>query len=220
MTASEIADTQLPCLEVQDTCEKAIGFMDEFKLSHYPVVDGALFVGLIYEEDLFEFDDWGQSIIHSKIRLPHVAVTENKHFLSVVQQFQASNLTCIPVIGEKSQFIGVITLQKIIQVFGSASVVQDMGSVIELELAPNDYYLTEVSRIIESNEVKILGTYIRNFADSNKIILTIKLNKQEVEGVLSHLERFGYKVHASYQLQSQTEEMQDRYDNLMHFLNL
>ena len=220
MTAGELADIELPYLETVDTCDKAIGFMDEFKLSHYPVVNGTLFIGLVYEEDVFEFSDWSQTLAQSKIRLPDVSINESEHFLSVVNKLQLSNLSCIPVVDDKNHFKGLITRDRIVNVFGSSSIVQDIGSVIEIELAANDYYLTEITRIIESSGVKILGTYIRMNKEDNKIVLTIKLNKQEVEDVLSALDRFEYKVLASYQFKSENTLMQDRYDNLMHMLNL
>ncbi|UTW65056.1 CBS domain-containing protein [bacterium SCSIO 12643] len=220
MTASEVADIELPYLETVDTCDKAMGFMDEFKLSHYPVVNGSVFVGLVYEEDIFELSDWGQTLAQSKLRLPSVSIQESEHFLSVVRKVQTSKLSCIPVIDEKNQYKGLITRERIVNVFGSASIVQDVGSVIEIELAPNDYYLTEITRIVESTGVKILGTYIRTLEDNNKIVLTIKLNKQEVEGVLSALDRYGYTVFASYQLKSERKHIQDRYDHLMYLLNL
>ena len=219
MTAGELADIELPVLEQVDSCDQAVSFMDEFKLSHYPVVNENLFVGLIYEEDLFEFDDWSQTILQSKIRLPKISVNENDHFLSVVQKMYEAKISVVPVIDEKGCYKGVITNSRVVQVFGGASIVQDVGSVIELELAANDYYLTEISRIIENTSVKILGTYIRNIAD-NKIVLTVKLNKQEIEEALSSLDRFGYKVYASYHLKNEASVSQERYENLMQILNL
>lgn len=220
MTASEVADLELPYLETVDTCEKAMGFMDEFKLCHYPVVNGSMFVGLVYEEDIFELSDWGQTLAQSKLRLPPVFILDTEHFLSVVQKMHSSKLSCIPVVDDKNQYKGLITREGIVNIFGNASIVQDVGSVIEIDLAPNDYYLTEITRIVESTGVKILGTYIRSIADNNKIVLTIKLNKQEVEGVLSALDRYGYSVFASYQLKSERTHIQDRYDHLMYLLNL
>jgi len=219
MTAGEFSEVEIPVLEQVDTCDQAMSFMDEYKLSHYPVVNGSVFVGLIYEDDVFELSDWSQTIAQSKIRLPKVFVNENDHFLSVVQLLQESKLSVIPVVDGRGFYKGMITTARLVQVFGSASIVQDIGSVIELELAATDYYLTEIIRIIEGTNVKILGTYIRNIAD-NKIVLTIKLNKQEVEEALSALDRFGYKVYASYNLKSESTSTQDRYENLMHILNL
>ena len=218
MTAGELADVELPVLELVDTCDKAMSFMDEYKLSHFPVVNGNVLEGLVYEEDLFEFDDWSLTIAQSKTRIPNVSVNEHSHFLSVVRKLYKSKLSVIPVVDDKNFYKGVITNDRVVQVFGSASIVQDIGSVIEIEFAPNDYYLTEISRIVEGTNVKILGSYIRNIGE-NKMVLTLKLNKQEVEEALSALDRFGYKVYASYYLKSEDNVSQERFNNLMRILN-
>ncbi len=220
MKLGDLADNQLPELEILDSCDKAMGFMDEFKLSHYPVINGSLFVGLIYEEDVYEFEDWSQTISQCKIRLPNVSVNENEHFLTAVQKMTASGLSVIPVVDEKNFYRGMITNDMIVQVFGNSSIVQDIGGVIEIEIAPQDYYLTEITRIIESTGTKILGSYIRNIPDDHKIVVTLKLNTQEVEEVLSALDRFGYVVFASYNLKSEDSLRKDRYDNLMQYLNI
>lgn len=220
MTAGQFKNTELPVLESTDTCDKAMNFMDEFKLSHYPVVLGAKFIGLIYEEDIYEMSDWSCPIAMSKVRLPDVSIEENQHFLSVVEKIHLSKLSCLAIVDEDNFYLGVITRDQIVTVFGKSSIVSDAGSVIELEMSPSDYYLAEISRIIENTGVKILGTYIRTENDSNNMVLTIKLNKQEVEEVLVALERFGYQVKASYHLKIENDEMKDRYDNLMSLLNL
>jgi CBS domain-containing protein len=220
MIAGQVAESELPNLEINDSCDKAMGFMDEFKLTHYPVVDGALFIGLIYEEDIFELGDWSQSISASKIRLPHLFVSSNEHFLAAVHKMELSKISCLPVVGDKDLFLGVITRNRMVDIFGKSSIVQDAGGVIEIEMSPNDYYLTEITRIVENTGLKILGTYIRSNKEDNKIVLTIKLNKQEVETVISSLDRFGYNVLASYQARTENDDMQNRFDNLMNYLNL
>lgn len=220
MTAGQLVDLELPYLETVDTLDKAIGFMDEFKLSHYPVINGALFIGLIYEEDAYELDDWSKTIAQSKIRLPEISIGVNEHFLTAVNKIEISKLSCLPVVDEQNAFMGLLTRDRVVNVFGNSSIVQDQGGVIEIEMATIDYYLTEITRIVENTGMKILGTYIRSNPDANKIVLTIKLNKPEVETVISALDRFGYNVLASYQSKSENSDMQNRYDNLMNFLNI
>ena len=219
MTAGEVADVEIPILDISDTCDKAMSFMDECKLSHYPVVSENLFVGLVYEEDLFEFDDWSQSLSESKVRLPKISVNENSHFLSVVKLLNSSKISVVPVTDEKDIYKGVITNTQVVRVFGDSSIVSDLGGVIEIEMVPSDYSMQEISRVIESTNVKILGSYVRS-VEENKLVVTLKLNKEEVELTINTLHRFGYKLYASYNLRSEKNVDHDRYENLMHILNL
>jgi hypothetical protein len=160
------------------------------------------------------------SLTNSKLRVPAISITHTAHFLTVVNKLEISKLSCLPVVGSNNSFKGVITRNRIVAVFGESSIVSEAGGVIEIELLPSDYYLTDITRIIENTGQKILGTYIRNNPEDTKIVLTVKLNKPEVEAVLSSLDRFGYTVLASYQSKSENDDMQNRYDNLMNFLNI
>lgn len=219
MTANEIVQDEFQILELDGTCDQAMNYMDDCKLNHYPVLEGGIYKGLISEDDIFQVEDWSLTIQESSLRPIMVSVEEEEHFLVVVQKLQLSKLTCLPVVDSRGLYKGLITRSRIVDVFGSASLVQDLGSVIEIELAPRDYYLAEIARIVENTGVKILGTYIRT-VDENKIILTLKLNKQDAEEALSALDRYNYKISASYFLKSDNSTNQDRFDNLMHILNL
>lgn len=220
MVAAEIVNTQWPVLEIVDGIEKALGFMEEYKVSHYPVVNGALLVGVVFEDDLYEISDWSLTLAQSKVRIVPVSVNENSHFLTVVNVIKDGKLSCIPVANEKNVYQGVISRWDIVDVFGDSSIVSDLGGVVEIKLTPVDYYLAEISKIIESTGVKILGTYIRTDSQNNLLYLTVKLNKQEIEDVLAALDRFGYTVSASYQRKFDQSNLKDRFDNLMYMLNL
>ena len=49
--------------------------------------------------------------------------------------------------------------------------------------------------------------------------LTIKVNKTEIDGIISDFERFEYKIMASYQESGSQEDMVQRYESLMRYLN-
>ena len=49
-----------------------------------------------------------------------------------------------------------------------------------LELEEIDYSLTEIASIVESNNAKILSSYIISNPDSKKIEVTLKINKQDI----------------------------------------
>lgn len=220
MTAAEITIQDLPLLSCDDSLQLAIDYMDDLKLTHYPVVQNGKFKGMVYEDAVYDAENWLLSIGESKIRLPEIAVSATDHFLQVVNKFIESKISCLAIVDQKNNFIGAITRDCIVEVFGNSSIVQDSGSVIEILLARNDYYLTEITRVIESSGVKVLGTYLKNAEDDNQIILTLKLNQRKVDETLSSLDRFGYKVKASYELLRDETGLQDRFDNLMHFLNI
>ena len=49
--------------------------------------------------------------------------------------------------------------------------------------------------------------------------LTIKVNIAEIDAIIKDFERFEYKVKASYQEGGSKDDMMERYESLMRYLN-
>ena len=100
-----------------------------------------------------------------------------------------------------------------------SATIQSVGGVIVLEMNNNDYSLTEIASIVESNDAKILSSYIISKPASTNIEVTIKLNKQDITAIIKDFERRDYKVSASYKEEETDGDFLARYESLMRFLN-
>ena len=79
--------------------------------------------------------------------------------------------------------------------------------------------MSEIARIIESNNTKILSSYITSTPEAQIIELTLKLNKVDITDIVQDLERFDYTITASYNRETHEDDFIDRYESLMRFLN-
>ena len=79
--------------------------------------------------------------------------------------------------------------------------------------------MSEISRIIEENNAKILSSYITSTPDALKIELTLKLNTIEIDSIVKDLERFDYIISASFNDEENNDDFTDRYESLIRFLN-
>ena len=138
----------------------------------------------------------------------------------VAKTLSDHNLSVIPVLNNKDQYIGSITISKLMKVIAEMSVVSDTGGIIELELNVNDYSLAEIAQIVESNNAKILGSFITSHPDSTKIQLTFKTNRNDLGAILQTFNRYNYTVTAAYDHGRREEDMKTRYDSFMKFLDL
>ena len=66
---------------------------------------------------------------------------------------------------------------------------------------------------------KILTSFITSHPDSKKLEVTLKINKTEISRILHTFERYNYKVVASYNESEYHQDLNDRYDEFMRFLN-
>jgi hypothetical protein len=100
-----------------------------------------------------------------------------------------------------------------------ASIEQD-GSVIVIEMNQNDYSMAQLAQLIEGNDCKILSSYVTSSVDSTVIELTLKLNKKEIGGVLQTLYRYEFNVKETFAGNKFEEDMKDRFDMLIKYLDM
>ena len=80
--------------------------------------------------------------------------------------------------------------------------------------------MVEIAQIVESNDAKILSSYIMSSVDSTTIEVTLKINKIELDSIIRTFERYDYTIKASFQKSGNDTDLQFRYDALMNYLNL
>ena len=215
-----ITDSVIP-LKPTDTGMFAIARMDECHLSHLPVVDDQNFLGLISDKELLALNDPENEIGTLKRLFNQANVEENQHIYEVIKAFAASDVTLMPVVNLKNQYIGGIILPTLVRYFSEMTAIRNPGGVIVLEINNKDYSIVEIAQIVESNDAKILSLYITSFPDSTKLEVTIKLNRIDIGTVLQTFYRYNYVVKATWsQENAYSEGLQDRFDALMNYLSI
>lgn len=220
MIAKDLISHSITPLKTTDTGQFALSIMEDFKISHLPIVKDELFIGLISESDILTLNATEQPVGNYKLSLSSPFVEQNQHIYDVIKLFSDLKLSLLPVIDINSQFLGVITLLDLVQNLSKIAAIQNPGGVIILEVNANDYSLSEISQIIESDDAKVLSLYIHSFPDSTKMEVVIKLNRIDIEPVLQTFNRYNYIVKASYAEQNNSDDLLNRYNLLMNYLNI
>lgn len=219
MIASELISYDIPPLKLSDTGAKALDWMEEFKTSELPVVSDNKYIGLISESEVLDRNNVDDTIENYNLTFKTPCAHENQHLFEVISLIVQNDINLIPVVDSKEQYLGLITTKKIIQHFAQMVSVANAGSILTLEVNLNDYSLSEISKMVESDDAKILASYITSHRDSNKLEVTLKINKTEISRILHTFERFNYTVLASYNESEYKKDLQERYDEFMRFLN-
>lgn len=220
MIAKNIITDSVQPLKTSDTGLYALNMMDEYKVSHLPIVNNIELLGLISESDIYSINNFEQPLGNHKLSLQHPFVSEYQHFYDVIKIVSELKLTLIPVLSDEKKYIGVITLQDLTQHFSKIASIQNPGGIIVLELNSVDYLLTEIAQIVESNDAKILSLYVSSHKDSRKMELTLKINKMDIGSVLQTFNRYNYIVKESYSELTYSDDLQKRFDSFMSYLNV
>jgi len=194
--------------------------MKEFHVSQLPVINGPLYKGLISEDDLIDLDDTDIKVADFQFSAGRPFVMADEHIFDVIKKISENNLTVLPVLGEAEAYIGVISLESLVRNFANMSAIRNPGAIIMLEMAQSDYALSEIARIVESNDGVILNLTVNHSSDTNKMQVIIKINKQEISQVIASFERYDYNVVQTYQESVFEDMLKDRYDALMNYLDI
>jgi len=194
--------------------------MDEFRVSHLPVVNNQEFLGLISETDILNLNNFEEPIGNHPLSLPDAYIKEDQHIYEVIRLFDTLKLTLLPVLDEQNHYLGSITLPSLVHHISGIMALDNPGGIIILEINDKDYLLTEIAQIVESNDAKILSLYITSYPDSTKMDVTLKVNRIDVGAILQTFIRYNYLIKASFSEDTYSESLQDRYNSLMKYLNI
>ena len=221
MIAKQLITDLASVVNTNNTGSDVLYFMDEDKLSVLPVVNQGNYLGLISEAQVFNMKDPDKPLAEQNVPYRNVYVKDNQHIYEVIKTMSAEKIPLLPVIDEKGHYTGCISIETLIEYIGSFTAVGNPGAIILLELNQNDYVLSQIAQIVESNDAKILSLYVTSDKNSTKLEVTIKISKMEIQSILQAFNRYNYIIKATY---TEDEEMyndlRDRYDSLMNYLNI
>lgn len=221
MLAENLISDVIPSVRSSRKGKKALSHMDIFRVSHIPVVDDSKYLGLVSDKLIYDLNLVEESLSKAFEALDTTHVHKDQHIFEVAILMYKLKISVLPVVDGDHYYLGAITLYDLAQRFASLFSLQEMGGVLVLELNVNDYSLSQISQIIESNDVKILSFFIDRKPGTSNMDVIFKLDSEELSGVVQALMRYDYNIKAVYQDRSMlTDLYTDRYEQFMKFMNI
>ncbi|MCD4666085.1 MAG: CBS domain-containing protein [Bacteroidales bacterium] len=221
MIAKQLITVGIIPLKITDTGSDALFLMDENKISHLPVVDNHEFVGMISEVDIYNMSDPDTPVGEQKLSLQNHYVSELQHISDVIKIMSSMKLALLPVVDDKRHYIGSITIKDLFDRVSDLTAIESPGGIIILEINQNDYVLSQIAQIVESQDARILYLYTTSDKDSTKMEVTIKVNVMEIQSLIQTFNRYNYIIKATYtEDEKMYEDLRDRYDSLMNYLSI
>lgn len=220
MLAHALISDSIPTLRTSDTGNTALQLMNDYQVKHLPIVNNQQLLGLISEDDILEKSNPDDPIGSVQLTYYKPYVSENDHLYHVIKVCADLKLTLLPVVDTKKNYIGCITLDRIVQEFATLSSVTDPGGIITVSVNMRDYSASEIARIVESNNASILSLFTRTNANSSSMEVILKVNKESLKDIMATFERFDYKVLDVFHKSTFEDDMMDRYDSLIKYLNI
>ena len=220
MLAIELIADAIPPVHTSDTIQRVIDRMVEFRLRHLPIVNEDQFLGLVSENDLVGESDYQTSIGALALSMVNPYVLEDQHIYNVIRLFYEQQLTVVPVLDAKKNYLGLISINMMNEYFAKLTSVSDPGGIIVLEIGNKNNSLAHMAQIVESDNAQILSSYVRTFPDSTRMEVTLKVNKLDISAITATFLRYEYDIKATFNHSDDNDNSKDRYDSLMNYLNL
>lgn len=221
MIAKNFISNTPPPIRLSETGTDVLFHFDENRLPDMPVVDKNNLLGSVLESDVFLLDDPDAPLSGQKVAFRRHFVYESQHVFDVIKTMASSGLTVLPVLNEKEKYAGCIVQGTLLQMLASILAVDDPGAIIVLEVNQRDYVLSEIAKIVESQDNKILNLFVTTEKDTTKMEVTIKLNSLEIQGLIQTFNRYNYVIKAAYtEDEKMYDDLRDRYDSLMKYLSI
>lgn len=219
MIARELISQLIHPLRTSDTGEQALTYMQVYHLKHMPIVNNEQLLGTISEEDITT-SPLDEPIGSFSLGLNKAFVKDTDHLFELMAVMADNKLSAVPVVDIKKDYLGLVTLEDLIQYYARSFSFSEPGGIIVLEVQKSDYSLAEIARIIESENATVLSSFLTQDEDSRRMYITLKVNISDTANMQATLERFGYTIKATFSEEGYFESLQDHYDAFLHYLNV
>ncbi len=220
MLTIELINHSIPQLKLQDTVGKAQQLINDFRVTHLPVVADGKYLGLICEEDLLDSDEEKMPIELLQNTFINAAVHDNEHFLNAVTFCNQHDSALVPVINDQNELQGSITNSDLLKALGNFAGTNEIGGIIVLEMERSQFSISEISRIVESNDATILHLNTTVHAETGLLTVNLHTNKKEIASIVSHFERYDYDVIYYFGNEKFENEIHTNYRHLMNYLDI
>jgi len=220
MIAEELINQTIPPLKSSDSAQLALNWMEKLRINQLPVVDETVYKGIISEEQIYDFSDVEKMLSNFRLIAENVHAYPTSHFYDIIKLATENGLQIIPILDSENHYVGVVPVNETATTLAKMYAGQGPGGIIVLSLEPQDYSLTEIAHLIESNDAKILSVFFLTEQNAAQSKLTLKLNKQDLSGIIATLERHNYKIVAHFQETEHLNVEKERLDLLFRYLNI
>ncbi len=221
MLTTELINSNIPRLQLKDSIAKALQLINDYRVTHLPVVapDGK-YLGLLAEDDLMDIEEEKGSVQYFEESLLKASVKENEHFLNAVNCSNKYETSVVPVVNEEKELVGVIAVTDLLKALGDFSGANEIGGIIVMEMERSQFAISEISRLVESNDAHILHLNTTVQPETGLLTVTLHLNKKEISAIVATFERYEYDVIYFFGDEQFENEIHSNYRHLMNYLDI
>lgn len=205
-------------LNINDKISDLKLLFNELTYSHIPIEADGIYLGCISETDAHCFEG-ATNISDCNYAIEGFFVRSTTNWLDILETFAQNDSNIMPVLDSHNKYIGYYELTDIIHLFNETPFLSEIGGILIVEKGINDYSISEIAQIVESNNAKLLGVFISNMA-GDLVQITLKISNASLNDVIQTFRRYSYNIVSGHEEDSYVESLKERSEYLNKYLNI
>ncbi|MBF0596850.1 CBS domain-containing protein [Faecalibacter rhinopitheci] len=192
--------------------------VQEMKLTHIPMFSGLTFIGNIAEEDLIELSTLEQSEVKFYDYTESFFLSEDHTIFEAFQLMYMNHTNILPVITPDSKYIGCVTAQSLIEAMTNFPFISEIAVSMVVSTATKELSMSAITNIVEANNGKVFGLMIIDEVEDRTNVL-VRFSSSNLLSIGETFERYGYQVIQKFYNDEKQELLQNRYAQLLKYMN-
>ena len=219
MNINEYILKEIKALKLKNTVKSAQKLFKNYPITHFPVIENGKLLGSFAEDDLQTIENKEDELVSYTHLLNSFFADEKATVLELLKIFADNDTTVIPVLNENKNYIGYYDLRDVLDVFSTSPFMVEESEILIVEKLEDDYSMSEVSQIVESNDGKLLGLYISE-RKNGFVQVTLKIVSEEINEIMHTFRRYDYKVISTHENDIYLEDLKSRSEYLQKYLEM
>ncbi len=192
---------------------------NQLTYSHIPVKnDDGVYLGCISENDAHCFES-DKSLADCAYATEGFFVRHTATWLNVLEVFAENNANIMPVLDAHNNYLGYYELNDIINLFNETPFFSEAGGILIVEKGLQDYSMSEIAQIVETNNGKVLGAFVSKI-ERDLAQITVKIGNASLNEVIQSFRRYSYNIISETEDDVFMENLKERSDYLNKYLNM
>ena len=161
LNAINLISLTVPLLDLNKPQKEIRSFSTLKQVEYYPVIKNNKFLGLINSHSAKNAIESPEININD-ISRSDIYIYFDTSIFDIMEYFISNKCILLPVLDENEDFLGCIDATSLLSALSNSLTYKIPGSVLTLEVAVKDYSISEISNIIESEKIAIVGLMIND----------------------------------------------------------
>ena len=210
---------EIKAFHLKDSVKEAQKVFKNYPITHFPLVENHKLLGSFAEDDIQTIENKDEKLVSHSHLLNSFFADEEATVLELLKIFADNDTTIIPVLNKDKNYVGYYDLCDVLDVFSTSPFMIEESETLIIEKLRNDYSMSQIVQIVESNDGKILGSYISE-QNSETIQITIKIVSDEINEIMQTFRRYDYKIISMHENDIYLEDLKNRSEYLQKYLEM